>query len=170
MSDPVVELPEVMMAEMMKGTEKRSASQTTVSTLATSASMLSMATAVDEADLSGDITEVNLPQGDGQRRILRVRTLNESLSIPDISHGVERRSVGFDTLEIREYGIILGWYVTHDTGNIDYVTFCDGIDRPLTNENLSLSLRIMNFHPQQSRRECGCSDYHRLEIPINVRV
>jgi len=86
----------------------------TVSTLVTSVSMLSMATVMDESDDLSVVTAAPL-QKEGAplqtRSVLKVRTLSDSLKTPDISHSLQRRSVGFDTVEIREYGLILGWYV-----------------------------------------------------------
>jgi hypothetical protein len=115
MAGPVGEMPEVITAEMHYETNKRSISQRTASTLATSTSMLSMTTAIDEDNLSIESISADKDQavGQGQRRssILRVRTLTDSLKTPDISHTLHRRSVGFDSVEIREHGIILGWYV-----------------------------------------------------------
>jgi hypothetical protein len=116
MSGPIVDMPEGVTAEMHYQTNKLSQlSERTSSTLATNISMRSMVTAIGEDDLSIESIPAEKDQavGSGQpkRSILRVRTLSDSLESPDISHSSERRSVGFDSVEIREHGIILGWYV-----------------------------------------------------------
>jgi hypothetical protein len=111
MSGPIVEMPEEITAEMHRRINKLSQSELTASTLATSTSMLSMVTAAQSIESIS--TDKDQAVGLGQRASsnMRVRTLNDSLKSPDIYHSVERRSVGFDFVEIREYGIILGWYV-----------------------------------------------------------
>jgi hypothetical protein len=116
MSGPIVQMPEGITAEMHYQANKLSQlSERTSSTLATSISMRSMVTAIDEDNLSIESLPTDKDQaigrGQPKRSILRVRTLSDSLESPDISHSVERRSVGFDSVEIREHGIILGWYV-----------------------------------------------------------
>jgi hypothetical protein len=111
MSGPILEMPEEIAAEMHRPINKLSQSELTSSTLATSPSMLSMVTAAHSIEsIAEDKDEAGVP---GQRKSsnLRVRTLSDSLKSPDIYHSFERRSVGFDSVEIREYGIILGWYV-----------------------------------------------------------
>lgn len=111
MSGPISETPKDITAEMHHPINKLSQSELTASTLVTSPSMLSMVTAAQSIEsISADKDEA---VGWGQRRRsnLRVRTLSDSLKSPDIHRSFERRSVGFDSVEIREYGIILGWYV-----------------------------------------------------------
>jgi hypothetical protein len=111
MSGPILEMPEEIAAEMHRPIDKLSQSEFTSSTLATSPSMLSMVTAAHSIESIAEDKDEGV--GRDQQRIsnLRVRTLSDSLKSPDIFHSFERRSVGFDSVEIREYGIILGWYV-----------------------------------------------------------
>jgi hypothetical protein len=111
MAGSIVEMPEEITAEMQhRQISKLSQSELTASTLATSPSMLSIVTAAQ----SIEDKDQALGRGRQTSSSLRVRTLSDSLQSPDIYHSVERRSVGFDSVEIREYGIILGWYVMRD--------------------------------------------------------
>jgi hypothetical protein len=111
MPGPIEEMTKEM-AEMHRPLNKLSQSELTASTLATSPSMLSMATAAHSIESISEGKDEALARGQRRSSNLRVRTLSDSLKSPDIYHSLERRSVGFDSVEIREYGIILGWYVT----------------------------------------------------------
>lgn len=106
MSGPVIEMAEEITDQMRLQSNKQSAS-----TLATSASMLSLATAIPSSETISSDKDQAVGWSQPRSSNLRVRTLSESLKSPDIFHSLERRSVGFDSVEIREYGIILGWYV-----------------------------------------------------------
>jgi hypothetical protein len=147
MSGPLIDMPEEIAAEMNHGTNKVSRSERTASTLATSISMLSMVTAFPEENLSIESVSADKDQAVGRGQpsssSLRVRTLSDSLKSPDIFHSSERRSVAFDSVEIREYGIILGWYVMHYVTAYCLCTFLSRNERrPLTHDNPSLFLSI----------------------------
>jgi hypothetical protein len=111
MSGPIIEMPEEITAEMHRESNKLSQSELTASTMATSPSMLSMVTFAQSIESISADKDQAVGRGQETSSNLRVRTLSDSLKSPDIYHSFERRSVGFDSVEIREYGIILGWYV-----------------------------------------------------------
>lgn len=98
--------PKTIMSALVSSYRKReSAGNLTAST-----SFLSVSTALDSTQENQELDDTSLRRK-GTSGIMRVRTLNESLSISELRRSMEhrpRQSVGFDTVTIREHARILG--------------------------------------------------------------